>query len=201
MPNHVKETAPQRRWLLWLLIAAVVALAGIAVRQAEVERPLYISAREAIEAGDMTDLEYHLSHGADIHNLDEAGYTLLHTAARHGRPEVAKLLISKGIDPDAREPRTLNDYTPLHLAARENNAAVVQVLITAGADPDALDAQKRTPLHMAALTDAADAARVLLEHGARPNLQDDEEITPLGLAVKWDKSRVGRVMVQYGAKQ
>jgi len=197
--GHAGGGARVKRRLLWLLVAGVLIVGGVVAWHVSFERPRYISAREAIEAGDLTDVEYHLSHGADLNDLDEAGLTLLHTAAVNGRPEVAKLLIAKGLDPDARDPRTINQYTPLHLAARENSDEVAAVLLEAGADPNALDGRGRTPLHMAAITDAADAARVLLENGAEPNIRDDEDMTPLGLAVKWEKEKVGRVLVQYDA--
>ncbi|MFP4249747.1 MAG: ankyrin repeat domain-containing protein [Armatimonadota bacterium] len=182
-----------------LLVLAVLIIGAAAVWFHESERPRYISARAAIEAGDLEDVEYHLSQGADLNDLDEAGYTLLHTAAMRNRPEITELLISRGLGPDTRDPETLNDYTALHLAARENSAGVAAVLLEAGADPDAVDARGRTPLHMAAMSDSADAARVLLEHDAEPNIRDNEDLTPLGLAMKWQKERVGRALVQHGA--
>lgn len=164
------------------------------------ERPLYITARKSVQAGDIEDLRYHADQGADLFYLDEAGYTLLHTAAMHGRAEIAKYLLTNGLDPDARDPEyTVGNSTPLHLAARENRKQVVQVLIDAGADVNALDARGRTPLHLAAMNDGADAARVLLEHDAAFDIRDVDDYTPLGLAVRWEKETVGRVLIQYGA--
>ncbi len=196
---YAGNRAPKWGGRLILLVLALLIIGAAVVWIQEVERPRYISARAAIEAGDLEDVEYHLSQGANLNDLDEAGYTLLHTAAMRNRPEIADLLISRGLQPDARDPQTLNDYTALHLAARENGAGVAAVLLEAGADPDALDARQRTPLHLAAMADSADAARVLLEHDAQPNMRDYEDMTPLGLAMKWQKERVGRVLVQHGA--
>lgn len=186
------------RWL-WLLIVAVVIAATITLVVHSTERPRYITVREAVAAGDLRDVRYHADQGADLRQLDEAGYTLLHTAAVNGHAEIAAYLLSKGLESDWRDPElTVSNYTALHLAARENSAEVVSLLAEAGADLNACDARGRTPLHMAATSDAAEAARVLLERGAEPSILDDSEMSPLGLAVRWEKKRVGRVLIQYG---
>lgn len=189
-----------RRGWLWLLIVAVTIAGGAVLVSRGCERPRYISVRDAVEAGDLEDVRYHAAQGADLFEFDNAGYSLLHTAALNGRGKIAQFLITQGLNPDVRDPElTVSSYTALHLAARENRFEVARVLADAGADVNARDARGRTPLHLAAMSDADRAARILLEHRADPNLRDDENMTPLGLAVKWEKKRVGRVLVQYGA--
>lgn len=187
------------RWL-WLLIAALTIGAMVVIAIRSTERPRYITVRDAVAAGDIKDVMYHADQGTDLFYVDEAGYTLLHTAAGSGRAEIAAYLLSRGLDPDMRDPQlTISNYTALHIAAREDHAEVVSVLLAAGAEVNARDARGRTPLHMAAMNDGAEAARVLLEHSAGPSIRDDAEMSPLGLAVRWEKERVGRVLIQYGA--
>jgi len=167
-----------------------------------VERPRYLTVHDAIRAGDVKDVVFHLTHGAELDALDSSGYSYLHTAAACGEVEITRLLLDKGMEPDERVPgKTLRNYTPLHLAARGNHDKIVAMLIDAGADPQARDVDGLTPLHLAAMNNADRAARVLIEKGADVNAVDNEGRTPLDLAVRWHKEEVGRVLVQRGAKR
>lgn len=102
--------------------------------------------------------------GADVAAKDRNGNTLLHNAAQLGDLEMAKALIAKGADVNARTTRPQGgrgggggggrggppaEQTPLMLAARGNHVDVMQSLIKAGADPK-LKAQDGTTLLMAA---------------------------------------------------
>lgn len=183
----------------WLLIAAVVVLGAIGYRAIDEPHPRYLTVRDAIRKGDIEDVRYHLSQGADLYELDEAGYSLLHAAALHERPEIAELLIARGLRATVRERgTTINNYAPLHLAARENADDAARVLLQAGADPNVRDKDGSTPLHLAAMTDSAAAALVLLDNGADANARNDDGSTPLAVAVRWHNERAGRVIVQHG---
>ena len=185
------------RWPL-LAMAALVVLGAVGFRAFHVERPRYLTIHEAIRAGDLVDVKYHLSHGTELTELDESGYTLLHSAALYDRPEVAEFLLSRGLDADrVEEGRTVRNYAALHLAAREDTHEVATLLLESGADYDARDREGLTPLHVAARNDSVEVARVLLEHDAEVNARDNHGQTPLGMAVKWNKPHVGRVLVQY----
>jgi len=185
------------RWA-WLVMAASVILGAVSFRVFHVERPRYLTVQEAIRAGDPVDVKYHLTHGTELTEMDESGYTLLHLAAVYDRPEVAELLLSRGLDADRIEKgRTVRNYTALHLAARENAHEVATLLLESGADANARDTEGLTPLHLAARNDSVEVARVLLEHDAEVNARDNHGQTPLGMAVKWNKPHVGRVLVQY----
>ena len=79
---------------------------------------------------------------------DNSGATPLHNAADWGNKGVVELLISKGVDVNAK---TNNNYygggeTPLHKAAFRGNKEVVELLISKGADVNAKDASSRTLL-------------------------------------------------------
>ncbi|KAL8413527.1 hypothetical protein RB594_004968 [Gaeumannomyces avenae] len=62
------------------------------------------------------------------------GETLLHTAVRHGHPDVAALLISLGADLEASVGYNDDMYTPLHKAVLQSNVALVRLLLDSGAD-------------------------------------------------------------------
>ncbi|MEA3402580.1 MAG: ankyrin repeat domain-containing protein [Armatimonadota bacterium] len=189
----------RNRWL-WLLGAALIlAVGALALRGSHTERPRFLTVHEAVRAGDFADVQYHISHGTSLRELDSAGYSGLHVAAIYGRPRAAELLLSKGLDPDIRDRElTIRCYTALHLAARENSDEVARALLEAGADPNARDSGGMTPLHLAAMNDSAQAAEILLAYDANVNARDDEYQTPLGVALEWQKPNVGRVLVQHG---
>ena len=63
--------------------------------------------------GDLAGVQRELNKGADVNARGFLGSTLLHNAARWGHKEVAKLLIAKGADVNAKDNR---DLTPLDWA-------------------------------------------------------------------------------------
>ena len=66
-----------------------------------------------------------------------SGLTALHHAAELGYPDVARVLIARGADVNARDPL---GRTPLHAAAYGGWIRVVEALLDSGADADAKDA-------------------------------------------------------------
>lgn len=52
--------------------------------------------------------------------------TALHVAAHCGHVSVAKLLLDRKADPNAR---ALNGFTPLHIACKKNRSKVVELLL------------------------------------------------------------------------
>jgi RNA polymerase sigma factor (sigma-70 family) len=94
-----------------------------------------------------------------------AGVTLLHEAVSAGRAEVARLLLARGADVDARTPGGL---TPLLLALELDRAELVPLLLDAGADPSARLASGATALHVARHRGRDDLATRLVAAGADP---------------------------------
>jgi len=89
----------------------------------------------------------------------------------HG-PEVVRLLIEAGADPNARttgpgaEPGP-GDETPLHYAASSDDVDVAEALIDGGADIEAPDGSIGTPLDNAVGYGCWHVARLLVARGAR----------------------------------
>jgi uncharacterized protein len=79
-------------------------------------------------------------------------------------PEVVRLLIAAGADPNARNP---GDETPLHWAASSDDVEVARALIDAGADLEAPDGSIGTPLGNAVGYACWEVARLLVARGAR----------------------------------
>lgn len=93
-------------------------------------------------------VQFLLSQGADLHLADNSDNTVLHAAARGGNPDIVALLLSKGLDVNARNARrdALSLVTPLHYAALYCHAEVIELLLAHGADVHAQDADGNTPL-------------------------------------------------------
>ena len=90
--------------------------------------------------------------------------------------ECIQLLLHRGIDINAKEPR--KDYyygTPLQCAARIGNADLVQQLINLGADVNLLAGAHDTALRAAVMGSHGKVINVLLKHGANVNLRSVEQ--------------------------
>ncbi len=115
----------------------------------------------AVQAGDVVTLKKLIAQGIDITKVKGRNPTLLFDAAS---PEVAALLIQKGVDVNARVPR---GFTALDSVCRTGNAksaAIARVLLEHGADPNSTDpVMGETPAMEAYRGDTLDA---LAEHGA-----------------------------------
>ncbi|XP_037428755.1 poly [ADP-ribose] polymerase tankyrase-2-like [Triticum dicoccoides] len=87
-------------------------------------------------------MRYLLDHGADPNKQDNLGFVPLQCAAKKGRDEAAKLLLSRGASVDIAP----HDLTPLHFAAGYGMTGVMKVLLEHHADPNKVSDAGRTPL-------------------------------------------------------
>jgi ankyrin repeat protein len=128
---------------------------------------------EAIRKGDTAEVERllasdpQLAHAETEERLAHTTtirYSPLEQAIRHGREEIAALLLSRG----ARA-RVERGWTPLHTAAQCGRVKIAEMLIAAGAlvNPRRGRTLHGTPLDEAASNDHIDLAALLIEQGAR----------------------------------
>jgi hypothetical protein len=120
------------------------------------------------------------------------GDTSLHLAAAGHRPEIVRLLLKAGADPNAA--RNRRRARPLHYAADaylgneewdpELQVETIKLLLEAGASIDAQDRNGASALHRAVRTRSAAAAKFLLSAGADPTLRNKPGSTPFHLAVQ-----------------
>ena len=141
-----------------------------------------VELRRAVRAGDVAAIERLLTNDpslASVRIVRERGgsSTALHLVADwpgyfpHG-PQIAKLLIDAGADPDARTTSQgsqwkSGDETPLHWAASSDDVEVAEALIDGGADIEAPDGSIGTPLDNAVGYACWHVARLLVARGAR----------------------------------
>ncbi|XP_063217529.1 ankyrin repeat domain-containing protein 50-like isoform X2 [Bacillus rossius redtenbacheri] len=102
--------------------------------------------------------------------------TMLHVSAERGAVPVARALLERGADPDAR---TAVRDTPLILAAWRDHLLVVQALRQHGADLNSQNDDGRTALHRAAFWGNAEVVRYLVDAGANKTITTKLGNTPL----------------------
>ena len=97
-------------------------------------------------------------------------------ACWYQHPDIARLLIEEGADPNLR---TNSNFTALHYAAEKGSTELVELLIKAGADVNALNDAQRSPLHIAAYEGNAEIVELLINHGADKEQVSRPGYTPL----------------------
>ncbi|CAK1360538.1 unnamed protein product [Cercospora beticola] len=132
------------------------------------------------------------------------GGSLLHCAAFVGRIEIARMLLSAGLDIDSTDKRL---RTPLHDAAYGASVEIVRLLVRQGADVNAEDSYGRTALLQACYsdlgrTDEADTLQmvdILLQRGVSLDVENVWNATALCLAASEGAHLVAKRLLDRGA--
>jgi len=132
-------------------------------------------AMQALQAGARDYLLELLDAGANPHEEDSWGSTLLHAAAAHGSTEVAHTLLQHDAKVNAAD--AWQD-TPLHTAARSCNADVCKLLVEWKAEVNATNLDDHTPLFVAAKSNAKEVCSYLLNTDAHVGQVGEHELPP-----------------------
>lgn len=145
-----------------------------------------------------------LASGVDPNVRSPKGHTPLIIAALQESPELARIILEKGGDTDARllEGRS-RGLTALHFAAFRGAVEIMQQLVGRGTDPDVPAAEGplegMTPLMVAVRNEQTPSVEWLIERGASVNISDRAGRTPLLLAVRRGDLPTVKTLVDAGA--
>jgi ankyrin repeat protein len=149
-----------------------------------------MNAKDFIElmwSGTADEVERAIKDGADV-NARNDGYTALHVALAEGAsPEVVKILLENGADPNAANfgDGLIEGNTPLHQACYNRENPVIAMLLDAGADINARNGT-HTPLMAAMEFPSLEKITLLLDRGA-----DISARGYLGRTAFWDAATYG----------
>jgi ankyrin repeat protein len=140
------------------------------------ERGAELMSRSAVILGDKEFLRARHAEGALEEPLDSQGW-LLGLAAEYDRPEMLKLLLELGLDPDARvrvDPEGVEEVAftwgmPLYHCARNGKHAMAEMLLEHGADPNGQVYASGTPLSEAYGQRDEKMIALLERHGGKSN--------------------------------
>jgi uncharacterized protein len=133
----------------------------------------------------------------EAHNSD--GWTPLHLAAFFGHPELAKALLNRGANVDARSTNAMTN-TPLHAGVAGRKADVIKVLMDRGANVNARQHGGWTALQGAAQAGDREIVELLLTHGADANIRADNNQSALDLALLKGHHAIAELLEELGAK-
>ena len=195
---------------------------------------------EAAGAGDLEMVKTLLELGADVNVVSDAVYesepfsesdTALQTAVINGYPEIIRILLEAGADPNLNNPLFIAVYnededlvrllikhrarieTPcgsgndgrvesvLIHACRYGATEIVQLLMDEGADVNARDYQGDTALTDAAKFGHKEIVMALIGKGADVNAVSDEQCTSLTYALLLSRDEISAALLENGAER
>ena len=142
-----------------------------------VERGAQLSPAELAALGDQRALD------CDLAGYSQDGFPLLGLAIFFRHPELARAMIERGADVNARA-RNQAGVMPVHAAASARDAATMRLLLDRGAEVNARQQLGFTPLHGAAGNGDEAMVDLLLARGADAGAKSDDGKSPADVAAE-----------------
>lgn len=134
----------------------------------------------------------------DLHEVDESGWSALHSACAQGNIDVVRELLALKAKV---EERTHHGQTALHLAVHSGSLDCVSELLKYDVSINAATFhEKATALHMACTEGYALITQELVRHGADVEALNILQRTPLHCAAMSGRTDVGKILLLAGAK-
>ena len=144
----------------------------------------------------------------DVDSRNDIGHTSLHLACAGGYSVIARMLLDRGADVEAQDPK--DGWTPLFeavYAATDAHVEVVQVLLRGGALLKAVSTNGLQPIHLASECGHEGMLKFLLDHG-KDYCADYDLVSATTAVSQWEplsfaaeKGRLGAVyaLIKHGA--
>lgn len=146
----------------------------------------------AIQNGNL-DLLKTFINSENLNMKDRSGYTLLHIATNSDKIEIAKWLVSLGVDINLH----CNGHNVLSLALNKGNYELFNYYLENKAE--CIGRNQLNILHEAVNKNRYDIVERLIEKGADPNQSNNLLITPLAIAVGQKNKRIILLLLESGA--
>jgi ankyrin repeat protein len=153
----------------------------------------------AVQFGDVERVRQLLEKRQDL-NLplpDKDGFTLIHWSVQEWNPEITRLLVEYGANPNTSGD---SGVTPLANATGDNKIEAVELLLELGADVNYSEGHG-TALHTACAYEYPQVAEILIKHGADVNAVGDEGWTPLFHAAEAWNAEMIQLLLSHGARR
>ena len=124
---------------------------------------------------------------ADINCTGLDDWNALHFAASEGFTEVARALLDREINVDARSSL---ERTPLHLACIRGHVEIVTIVLEYGAELNAVDFDLNTPVHFASEFGHIRVLEALLGSGCELGMRNNLGYTPSDIAMNIEVRKV-----------
>lgn len=132
-----------------------------------------------VQAGLEHEVKELLKQDIDVNERAEAGWTALLYASAQGYPQIVRLLLDAGANPDIGN---VHSITPLMYGARYDNLEVCRCLLEHGANTDLQDKYGDSALMVATAYGHADLVEELLNAGANIALKNRDDNAALDIA-------------------
>ena len=201
-----KTTFNDRGWSGWTLAHIAASQGNIEMLRASLDAGCDANAADIYggtplmyAVGSMECCQLLLQRGANVHQRQGNGWTLVHSAAALGKKEILLALIDAGCDVDA----TCGDdnVTPLMRAVEKGHTECVQLLLQRGANVHMRCRRDAdcTLAHQAAERGNKEMLLVLIDGGCDVNATDNFKHTPLAVAAKKGHTDCVQLLLQRGA--
>jgi len=145
----------------------------------------------AISEQKLAIVKFLISHGLNIHERDELGFSPLIKASFKGYTDIVKFLLENGANINQVDGL---DYTSLLWAASRNNLETVKFLLEFNSPGNKINVNAtvygRTVLIIASMSGFTEIVKMLLDHGAKVNIVDSLRKTALSEAMFYKNQEI-----------
>lgn len=143
----------------------------------------------AAMAGDIDSIKELIRQGRDVNARGDGGWTALLSSSAQGYPEIMKVLLDAGANPDISNVLSI---TPLMYGSRYGNVEVCKMLIDYGADLNLQDMYGDTALMKGTEIGSIEIVDILIQAGADLSIKNRDNKNALNLAYEVGQGKIAK---------